>query len=111
MCRAFLCPAGALTWAVNFAGKAVLSRHKFDRLSIQLDCVRAEWMVSFKKNRLTAVLKFLNAAKHPLLLDLRFLVDHVFPNNRIVFPDFHFLRMQPLIFVRGVVVTGTGRRY
>jgi hypothetical protein len=58
--------------------------------------------VGFKKsfNAASAILR---------LLDLAFLVDHMFADNGVVLFDFHFLRVQPFIFVCGVKMTGSGR--
>src|SRR5690606_41596079 len=45
------------------------------------------------------------------LLDLRFLVRHVFAYFRIEFLYFHLLRMEALVLGRRVEMTGAGARY
>src|SRR3546814_521076 len=44
------------------------------------------------------------------LLDLAFLVDHVFANYGIVLLDLHLVRRVLLVLVGGVEVAGAGRR-
>ena len=41
------------------------------------------------------------------LLDLGFLVHHVFAYNGIIFLDLHFFRHVSFVFIRGVKVSGT----
>jgi hypothetical protein len=45
------------------------------------------------------------------LLDLGFFVGHVLAGDRIKFFDLHLFRLGPLVFGRGVEVTGTGGRF
>jgi hypothetical protein len=45
------------------------------------------------------------------LLNLGFLVHHVFADHGIVFLHLHFFRSVPLVLVRGVKVTGFSGRH
>ena len=55
-----------------------------------------------------AVGGFFNASKNRShLLDLAFLVDHVFAYRRVIFADLDLLRMKPLVLGRRVEVPGS----
>jgi hypothetical protein len=52
----------------------------------------------------------LRMARKMVLLNLCFLVDHVFSDLRIELLDLEFLGMQTLVFRRRVEMSGAGRR-
>ena len=49
---------------------------------------------------------FFRVERESGLLDLGFLVDHVFTDHGIVFLNFHFVRHGALVLGRGVVMAG-----